>query len=667
MSDDRRVPEDLTEADDHALGAALRSAIGKQVETPAARPPVSAIAQRAAAQARARHTRQAVVGIAASLALVAGGFAAWNALDNPEPSEVIVVDQPTTSPESPHSSEPAAVPTSVPTAIPTADPVGQLQQADDAPPASSQISSEPITPEVISTGPVLQWAELDASAAFGSNVIDAHNVVSLGDGRVLVEAYGDDGNQVLVTDNGADWTVIPMPADFDPERFDLADERWLVTGWDTTSLDNAISAFYSDNQGATWSQLSLNLEGPDETSSVAAAAVSGENMVIAVETRFHPDIASVIVARGLVPTRDSIKGWMSVQGYTVSFTQDESSEPESFQLTPEEEEMLYGGDRDFVRLFHSSGGDPVLAAEYAAWEVGGYGADDGFHLLMLGAQEEMHLTSSDGRQWSEARLTTGDGVPAGRFYTYYGTTEATVWISGQSGSGYRVPRFDGAYAPALVADLPNGIGRVDRFSVGPAGVAMIAVPGRVPDADVMPTFQVPKNGYELRYNEPIGGITLWDLTEDAAVYVFDAPTAQSSMVPEGIREVDGGDDGADTLEFYDPDTGELLVAFTMDELEPWIDDPSFLATADVVPEQLEQWVGWSADGIAWDWHTLSEAFGLTELSSIEKEFINADLAVGRDFVIARVQPYQVDPSDSSSDDGLTLTGEPALWFIATVQ
>ena len=63
----------------------MGSAIREHADAPAARPPVFHIAERAAAQAKARTTRQAVVGIAAAVALVAGGIAAWNALDNDQP------------------------------------------------------------------------------------------------------------------------------------------------------------------------------------------------------------------------------------------------------------------------------------------------------------------------------------------------------------------------------------------------------------------------------------------------------------------------------------------------------------------------------------------------------------------------------------------------------
>ena len=100
----------------------------------------------------------------------------------------------------------------------------------------------------------------------------------------------------------------------------------------------------------------------------------------------------MIFARGLVPDKDSIKGWMSVEGDTVSFTRDESSAPESFELTAEEEDFLYGGDRSFVRLYFSDGGAAEQVAESPGWDVAGYGAADGFHLTLLGTQEDMQLT-----------------------------------------------------------------------------------------------------------------------------------------------------------------------------------------------------------------------------------------------------------------------------------
>ena len=112
VNDERRTPDNQTGADDQALGEALGSAIRGRVDTPAAPPPVSSIAERAAARAKARNTRRAVVGIAASAALVVGGISAWNALEGDQPNEVIVVDNPTASPAPQPSAEPTSAPTS---------------------------------------------------------------------------------------------------------------------------------------------------------------------------------------------------------------------------------------------------------------------------------------------------------------------------------------------------------------------------------------------------------------------------------------------------------------------------------------------------------------------------------------------------------------------------
>lgn len=654
MSDEHWTSEKLSGADDQALGVALGAAIRERVGVPASRPPVAHIAERAAAQAKARNARRAVVGIAASAAMVAGGIAAWSALGDGQSTRLIAVDEPTVT------SEPE------PTTAPVEEPPDTPQ---DTPQTGAEARVGPVTPESLSTGPVLGWAEFDPTQFFSSDVVDVHSIVTVGDGRVLAQAYGPDGNQVMVSSDGVDWTVIPMPPDLAPERFDIAGDRWLVTGKALGGLGafDDHRAFFSDDQGTSWTRLALDISAPDETSSVAAALVSGESIVIAVESRVHPDVASVIVARGLAPDRESIRGWTSVEGDTVSFTRDESSAPESFELTAEEEDFLYGGEQSYVRLYSSDGGAAEMAAEYPAWEVAGHGGAGGFQLAVLGTEGDLLLTSPDGRQWSQAPLATDDGVPVGRFYTYHGFTEDTVWTSGHTSSEYRFERFDGVYAPALVAELPGGISRMDRLAAGPAGVVAVALSGSVPDGDLIPEYRVAKDGYELRYNEPEGGITLWDMAADAAVYVFDAEAAQSNTPPDGVREVEGGDDGPDLLVFEDSETGEDLVAFSMDELEPWIGDESFLATAGFRPEQLEAWVGWSVDGTDWGWQTLSEAFGLTGLADADKEYTDVELAVGSDFVIARVQPYDADPPGTPTEDAIMLTGQTPRWFIATAQ
>lgn len=67
---------------------------------------------------------------------------------------------------------------------------------------------------------------------------------------------------------------------------------------------------------------------------------------------------------------------------------------------------------------------------------------------------------------------------------------------------------------------------------------------------------VAKGSYELRYGEPEGGVTLWDLTADAAVYEFGPEVFESEQIPEGVQE-DHGD--IFELTFEHPNTGEDFV------------------------------------------------------------------------------------------------------------
>lgn len=682
MSDERRPPENPTESDDQALGEALGSAIRGRVDTPSARPPVSSIAERAAARAKARNTRRAVVGIAASIALVAGGIAAWNALDDDQPTQVIVVDEP------PTTSEPA----------PTADPVDGLP---DTPPVTPADSAEPATPESLSTGPVLDWAEFDPASVFGADVIHIGRIHSVGDGRVLAFVYGPDGSQVLVSANGVDWTVVPMPPVFDAEHIDITGSRWLVTGLGANrgtfqgpgllSDDQGATpasetapipslrhqAFFSDDQGATWTDLGFSLDPAEESARVAAALVSGENMVVAVNSRKHPDVASVIVARGLVPDKESIRGWTSVEGDTVSFTRDESSAPESFELTAEEEALLFGGIREHARLYYSDGGPAQVVAEFPGAATGGYGTDDGFHLALLGYyQDEQLLTSSDGRQWSQAPLLYSDGAPDWGYASWHSSPEQTIWTSGQTGRDYRIELAEGVYAPPFVAELPNGIAAVHRLAVGPAGIATVAIPGGTPELlGASPELRLAQDGYELRYNEPVGGFTLWDLSEDAPVYEFDSEALDGNTPPEGFRPVEDESGGSGYLVFQDPETGDDLVTFNLDDLNAALlgslpqpgDEPT---PPPDQPKQPDPWVGWSIDGSAWGWQTISDAFNVADS---ETEFANVELAVGADFVLARVVTYEAEPSEPSEpapdgDYAVSLTGRPPRWFIAaTVQ
>lgn len=73
-------------------------------------------------------------------------------------------------------------------------------------------------------------------------------------------------------------------------------------------------------------------------------------------------------------------------------------------------------------------------------------------------------------------------------------------------------------------------------------------------------------------------------------------------------------------------------------------------------------VGWSADGAEWGWQSAAEAFGIDPLSEVSVE-----LAVGSDFVLARVQSMG---RPAKALIGRTSGFSPAFlepqWFIAQV-
>ena len=92
-----------------------------------------------------------------------------------------------------------------------------------------------------------------------------------------------------------------------------------------------------------------------------------------------------------------------------------------------------------------------------------------------------------------------------------------------------------------------------------------------------------------------------------------------------------------------------------------------LGVPDVRLQQVEPWIGWSANGTHWVWQTLSEAFGLTDVAH---ELTNIELAVASHFVIARVETGVFDQPETpgDGDDGArSVTYLPPRWFIATVE
>ena len=278
-------------------------------------------------------------------------------------------------------------------------------------------------------------------------------------------------------------------------------------------------------------------------------------------------------------------------------------------LTEEEWDALSGPHDNLIRIFHSDGSTVELAAQYEGWGLTGVATSDGFALTILDGPQETVVTSPDGRVWNE-QPSFG--------YGYSDRTVAadgTIWRTVPETEGaFSVQRGGYGQAPEPVATF-EGLQPAGTLAVGPAGLIATAVPaaGGPSGGPVagLSEGRVTKDGHELRFNEPEGGITLWDLDADAAVYEFGPEDMMSNTPPDGVRELD--DDGAITVVFEDPETGADLVTFTDEELSPFFGTSAArLEALEAALEAPEQWVGWSADGTEWGWQTMTDAFGITD-------------------------------------------------------
>ena len=203
------------------------------------------------------------------------------------------------------------------------------------------------------------------------------------------------------------------------------------------------------------------------------------------------------------------------------------------------------------------------------------------------------------------------------------------WVSLNADSGSGLSQETSRFA---------GIGRIEPLAVGDAGLA--AVRGRGCRAAGRSHAQggSPRDGYELRYDEPDGGLTLWDLGRDAAVYEF---AGRRTEAPEGARQVGTGK--SYQLVFEDHNADEL-VRFTATDLEQlfgrcwWTSGrPNVFSTqaswaAGPFPE-FREWIGWSADGVDWGWESIASAFNQCEAGT------DISLAVGDDYVVALTRRF----------------------------
>ena len=541
--------------------------------------------------------------------------------------------------------------------------------ADAASSTSGAAAAGALSPEDMSTGPVLQWTEFDPT-------IDGPGTLfSTGDGRVAIRGETSPGNsQLLSTADGSDWSAVPLPAALSPDAFDLTGARWAVAGWsydDPSDADFSGRIYISDNRGASWTEATLQINPPDLPEyaiayvRVNAVATSGAQVVALTSTHLHLDIGALLADRGLIPAGAEVYG-LSVGGGQVDvWLFEESPEADSDGEDPQrpgETELRFTVDEldlsaeqlaimegptsgESIRVYTGAGTELAEVATLEGWRASAVGNDDGFVLLTQNSGDEVRrLTSPDGEEWT-TQLLDPSLVPGWVRSTALGA-DGTVWIVSSDGSESHLTKW-GPGGADLTTTWLGRLSSSGEFSVGPAGLATLAFPsppdpptGSAGDSDLPPS-RVAKDGYELRYGEPEGGISLWDVVADEAVYEFGPEFFGRDEVPEGVRVVEEGDDFE--LTFEDPDTGDALVTFTREDLEAVFGSQSDSSSS--AWPGMDLWVGWSSDGTGWGWQNVQEAFGIGDVEA------HVEVAVGSDFVIASVwafAPVQASGSESRS-------------------
>ena len=570
-------------------------------------------------------------------------------------------------------------------------------------------ASATTAPEQFSTGPVLEWTEIDPGFD------DVFDLKSVGDGRVVARGWTDGegqglfGQRVVVSANGTDWAEVPMPDGLFPELANIASDRWVVTGqsldsgWPEEAVDRV---FFSDDQGSTWTEMVIEL--PSSSTSpyavelwrASSVLVSGEQVVLAVSGLTTIDGQTLLEDVGRLPAGKRVAfaapipdgvsftlinsdvedpyGSVTSPAWNLAAVYSHLDEEALPELTSEELVLTYdevdlseaemfdlfaAGSWPLTRILVGEGTTPEVVAGFEGWVLSGAATDEGFIVTAVDDGGERVLSSRDGLVWSE-NPSLDPGSSGGTI-----AADGTIWrVAFETGGSFDIQRAHVGEVPATVATF-DGLQYPRVPLLGPAGLVIIATAssgGSPRIDDGLPEGRVARDGYELRYNEPEGGLTLWDLTEDTAVYVFGPEDMRSETPPEGVRQINDGQSVG--LVFEDPESGADLVTFTGEDLASLVGMTAaeLEAASSGDPEWPEQWVGWSADGTAWGWESLADAFG------IDDGDIWAEFAVGHDYVIARVATFQPpDPTNDADDQSAAaqnLGGHllPTRWFIATV-
>ena len=565
--------------------------------------------------------------------------------------------------------------------------------------AEEAATSAVTTSQQLSTGPVLEWVEIDPGFD------DLFELKSVGDGRVVARAWTDGegegpfGQRIVVSADGTDWAEVPLPEGLFPEQVNISADRWVVTGQflDSGRPEEAIDrVFFSDDQGSTWTEMVLD---PLSTSMspyaferwrASLVLVSGERMVLALSgltmidgQALLEDVGRLPTGKRVVfalPTPDGVSFTLvdadvphpygsltsAAWGLAAAYSRLDREAPpvpdyEELDLTYDEVDfteaemfdLFAPGSGPLTRILAGEGITPEVVTGFEGWVASGAATDEGFILTAVDDGGDRVLSSRDGLLWSEDPAL-GAGFVGGTI-----AADGTIWwLTFEAPESFDLQQARPGETPTTVATFD---GLPLPLTVGPAGLVVVAErqSSRPPPTDqgLPAEGRVSRDGYELRYNGTESTLALWDLAEDTVIYEFGPEDMQSDTPPDGVRVIEGG--RLTGMAFEDPETGADLVTFTAEDMAFLLG----MAAADreaasgVDPDWPELWLGWSADGTDWGLQSLADAFG------IHDAFIWPEFAIGGDFVIARVASFQPPNLADPTDTGQV---RPTRWFLAQV-
>ena len=269
-----------------------------------------------------------------------------------------------------------------------------------------------VLPEDVSTGPVLEWSEIELAFPRGLGLW------ATSDGRVAAAgAQFADGflsgaprlpvggsSYLLVTGDGADWTRLSLPEELFPFSVDMSGDHVALSGAPVSAsgvpdseIDIGVPIFVSADAGRTWTQPTLDIQaareelGGDLTAEVyqGVVYVSGSRTLAAAHGHVRLNVESLLIDAGLVAADARFAGWEPYGDSLLVWldngdgTETELSFPlDALALTDSQQDMLRNEPDDpradsRVFLFGGSGSELAHTATFDGWPTAASGGAEG--------------------------------------------------------------------------------------------------------------------------------------------------------------------------------------------------------------------------------------------------------------------------------------------------